>query len=271
MTRKSPPACGVFPILLSPWFPGSALKIERAEKHIGELHKELTAFQRSHPYEITVEHNSQTGYDCLHIIPFESVPERVMCIVGDAVHNLRTALDYAASDIEFATTGQRTKFTKFPIDDTRQKVENAINGGFKHKAPKGVCDFILDVIQPYRGGNGEPIWQLHALDILDKHKLLIAKIHRQHIRNFRFKDETGESFIVRELATILNSRDLVHIPTRRRNIQITHKGKAASDVFFGDGMPFEHHSILPALRDLSVFIGRTLVALDGEFRKSRLP
>ncbi|MGB0123051.1 MAG: hypothetical protein WBP63_06420, partial [Silvibacterium sp.] len=182
---------------------------------------------------------------------------------------LRTALDYAASDIEFATTGQRTKFTKFPIDDTREKVQNAINGGFKHKAPKRVCDFILDVIQPYERGDGKPIWELHALDILDKHKLLIAQIHLQHIRNIRIKDETGKSFFFRELATTSNSLRPVCIPTGQRNVQVTDKGKASSGIFFGHGMPFERRLILPTLRDLSIFISRTLFALDREFQKAR--
>ncbi|HEX4036535.1 MAG TPA: hypothetical protein VHX37_00640 [Acidobacteriaceae bacterium] len=247
-------------------FANSWLKVDRAGKHILELHKELTAFQRSHPYEITVEHDADTGYDCLHIIPFERVPESIMCIVGDALHNLRTALDYAASDIEFATTRERTKFTKFPVDDTRDKVKNAINGGFKHKAPERVRDFILDVIQPYKGGNGESIWALHALDILDKHILLIAQIHLQYIRNVRYKDETGKSYRFLELATTMNSLDLVRVPTTRRNIQITDKGKAAVGVFFGDGIPFERHSILKTLRHLFIVVSGTLVDLGSKLQ-----
>jgi hypothetical protein len=267
MRTQNPAASGVFPSLIAAFFPSSALKIERAEKHIRELNAELTAYQRTLPYEITVEHDPKTGHDSLCVVPFETVPERLMCIVGDAIHNLRTALDYAASDIEFSTAGQRTKFTKFPIDDTREKVEHAINGGFKHKAPKGVCDFILDAIQPYRGGNGQPIWELHALDILDKHKLLIAQIHLQRIRNVRCKDEAGNPFIVYELATILNSRAVVQVSTGRRNIQITDKGKATSEIFFGEGMPCERSEIVPALRHLSECVSRTLFTLGAEFQR----
>ena len=257
------------PSLIGPYFPGSALKIERAEKHIRELHRELTAYQSTFPYDITVEHDANTGYESLCVVPFESVPERLMCIAGDAIHNLRTALDYAASDIEFSTTGQRGEHTGFPVRNTRKGVEDAINGGFKHKAPAGVCDFVLNVIQPYLGGNGHPIWQLHRLDILDKHKLLLAQMHIQRIRNVRCKDETGKAFMVHELATIPNSRALVQVRTGHRNVEVTDKGKAASEIFFGEGTPCERSAILPSLDEFKIFVGRTLFTLGAEFQRLR--
>ena len=202
---------------MTPIFHGARLKIERAKQHVRDLNAILAGIN-TNPHSVLVEANPDTGCDFLKFEPSEAVPEQFMCIAGGALHNLRTALDFVANDIEFSHTGKRTKHTKFPVSDTRDELVAAVNGGFKHKAPERIIHFIVDVVQPYEAGDGKAIWALHALDIEDKHKLLVPHVEFQWLRRIRYKDESGEEFELPEWATTSNHPS--KFPTGKRKVQI---------------------------------------------------
>ncbi|MGO8934278.1 MAG: hypothetical protein ACLPLZ_05555 [Terracidiphilus sp.] len=249
-------------------FHGARLKIERANQHINDLYRQSREFSKTRPYSISVENNPETGDSFLKISTDEPVPERVLLVVGDAIHNLRSSLDFVMSDIEFETTGARDPHTHFPIRPTRNDLVVAVNGGLKKKAPKAVIDFIVDAIKPYKGAVGEPLWSLHALDIEDKHRLLIAKKDVTHIRTIHCKDGSGEDFTVTEWAMIHPSVS-VYPCVGRKNVQVTDKGNASIGIVFGNGMPFYGKAILPTLRDLSHFVSGTINSIERVFVASK--
>jgi hypothetical protein len=248
-------------------FHGARLKIERANQHINDLYLQSREFSNTDPYSILVEDNPETGDSVLKISMDQVTPDRMLLTVGDTIHNLRSALDFAMSDIEFNTTGTRDPHTHFPIRPTRNELIAAVNGGLKKKAPKAVIDFIVDTIQPYKRGIGEPLWSLNALDIEDKHRLLIAKKDITHIRTIYCKDGRGEHFTVIEWAMI-HPNVSVYPCIGNKNVQITNKGKASFGIVFGDGMPFYGKAILPTLRDLSHFVSGTINSIERVFLAS---
>lgn len=241
-------------------FHGAQLKIERANHHINDLYLQSREFSKTGPYSIVVEDNPKTGDSVLKISTGQAAPDRMLLTVGDAVHNLRSALDFAMSDIEFATIGARDPRTGFPIRPTRNDLIATINNRLKEKAPEHVLNFVVDSIQPYKGGNGDPLWSLHRLDIEDKHRLLIAKKDVTHIRTIHCKDGRGEDLTVIEWALIHPSVS-VYPCIGRKNVQITDKGNATVGIVFGNGMPFYGKAIVPTLRDLSHFVSGTLHSL----------
>jgi hypothetical protein len=249
-------------------FQGAKLKIERANEHINDLYLQSREFSKTDPYSILVESNPETGDSVLKISMDQIAPDRMLLTVGDAIHNLRSALDFAMSDIEFDTTGTRDPHTHFPIRPTRNDLVAAINGGLKKKAPEAILNFIVDTIQPYKAGRGEPIWSLNALDIEDKHRLLIAKKDITHIRTIHCKDGGGEHFTVTEWAMI-HPHVSVYPCIGRKNVQIADKGKASFGIVFGDGMPFYGKAILPTIRNLSHFISGTLNSLERAWLASK--
>ena len=251
-------------------FHGARLKIERANQHINDLHLQWREFSKTNPYSVLVENNPQTGDSFLKISMDQTAPENILLIVGDAIHNLRSSLDFAMSDIEFDTTKKRDPHTHFPIRPTQDELIAAINGGLKKKSPKAVLDFIVNSIQPYQRGAGEPLWALNALDIEDKHRLLIAKKDMTYIRNIRCIDDRGEYFIVEEWATI---HPMVSIRPcfGHRNIQVTDKGKASFGIVFGDGMPLYGLPVLPTLAKLSHFVSGTINSIERLFLATRKP
>ena len=251
-------------------FHGAKLKIERANQHINDLYQQSRKFSNTRPYSISVENNTETGDSFLKISTDQAAPESLLLIVGDVIHNLMCALDFTMNDIEFATQGVRTKHTKFPIYDTRNDLVVACNGGLKKKAPKAIIDFIVDAVQPYKGGRGEPLWSLHALDIEDKHRLLIAKKDVTHIRTIHCKDGRGEDFTVTEWA-LVHPKISVYPCFGHNNVQVTDKGEASIGIVFGDGMPIYGKAVLPTLRDLSHFVSGTINSIEKVFLAARNP
>lgn len=244
------------------------LKIERAREHIKQFSVHVREFSEANGHDIRVYRDTNTGYDTLEFIPSKAIPPELMCIVGDAVHNLRSALDVAMSQIEFLTTDERTDDVIFPVYKRREYFEKAVESRLKGKAPERVINYIVDSIQPYETGNGAPIWQLHRLDIEDKHRVIIPKLQFEWIRNVRYIDETGEEFSIPDEWVITNARRVVY-PTEKRGVQVTHKGHSSVSVLFGKGMPFESKHVFPTLNNLAPIIVGTLLALEREFSKSQ--
>lgn len=248
-------------------FPGAHLKIERAKKHIQDLSSLwVSEFGLTDFHATSVETDLDTGYDSLKVEINKAVPEEFMCIAGDALHNLRTALDFVANDIEFAHTGKRSHNTCFPVRDTRDELVTAINGGFVCKAPTRIVDFIVDVIQPYEGGDSQTIWALHRLDVEDKHRLLIPSVQFQWIRHIRYQDESGDVFEFPEWHA--TGEDPPKFPTGKRKVEVTDKGYATVGIVFAHGLPLGGKHILPTLRNLAAFVDRTVSSIERVFLAS---
>ena len=248
---------------MSDLFHGARLKIERAKKHIRDLGSIVVREVEPHSHNILVETDLKSGYDSLKPELNSAVPGEVMCVVGDALHNLRTALDYIANDIEFATTGERSSYTKFPVRDTRDELVAAVKGGLVYKAPKRIIDFIVDVVQPYEGGDGQLIWALHQLDIEDKHRLLISYLQFQWIRGIHYKDEGGDVFEVPEWHA--TGERMPRFPTGKRKVEVTDKGHASASIVFAHGLPLGGKHIFPTLNNLAGFVDRTVIGIKREF------
>ena len=250
-------------------FHGAKLKIERANQHINDLYLQWREFSNTGPYSVLVENDSDTRDSVLQISMDQPAPEAILLIVGDAIHNLMCALDFCMNEMEFAILGKRTKYTKFPVYDTRDELVAAAKGGLKYKTTKAVLDHIVDAVQPYKRGRGEPLWSLHALDIEDKHRLLIAKKDMTYIQNIHCKDSNGQHFTIPEWA-IIHPKASRYVCTGHSDVQITNNGKASFGIVFGDGMPLYGQPILPILPKLSHFVSGTINSIERVFLTSKI-
>jgi hypothetical protein len=149
---------------------GIRAKIERAKKHIDDF-EILSRSLAQDLYEIRAESDPQTG-EKLHSVFLKTVPEEVRLIIGDAVHNLWSSLDYLVWQLAESNGGPGNKGHMFPI----------CNSATEYQKPKtsrkvqGIhpdAEKIIDSLKPYAGGNDE-LWAIHELDIIDKHRLLIV-------------------------------------------------------------------------------------------------
>lgn len=150
-------------------FQSAYLKIDRAVKHINDLNDAAVSLSnQSQP--VTINSDPEAG---THSIQYESdfIPPTIGLIIGDAVTNLRSALDHAYS----AAVGAQEVMTGqvfFPIRDNRASTVGALQKAMKngHTVPKPLYDCILDEIRPYDGGNAD-IVGLNKLSNRDKHRI----------------------------------------------------------------------------------------------------
>ncbi len=89
------------------------LKVKRAEQHMVEIEREARDYANRHPYEFVriryPERERKVGYR-VHIT--EQPDSMIAVMIGDFVHNLRSALDHI---VVASVPSERQKSASFPI------------------------------------------------------------------------------------------------------------------------------------------------------------
>ena len=147
-------------------------KIERADKHILDLHEALVAFRDSEPYAVGTKQNPETGQLIYYLQRLTPIPSIIPAIAGDVVNNLRSALDHLAYQLVLAAGNMPTKRTYFPTSPTKERFKSDLPGKV-HGMRKAAIDDIKR-LEPYAGGQGNELSILHALNNIDKHRLLVT-------------------------------------------------------------------------------------------------
>jgi hypothetical protein len=150
---------------------GCCAKIERAKKHISEFNRERLVFLETDPYVVITKFNPESNITESIMGPMPKIPTHLSTTVGDAIQNLRSALDYLAAEL-VRSAGKEPKLVYFPICETATKYVSESKGktkGISEEAKK-----FIDSIEPYGGGDGNDLWILHSLNNTDKHRLLMA-------------------------------------------------------------------------------------------------
>ena len=150
-------------------------KINRANKHIGDLESLWAACGKAHPNGLRVERDPQSGEVHCFVEDLTPIPVEISLIAGDAIQNLRSALDYLACGmVEKIDPTKVNTQTSFPIFKSAVDYANP-KDGVTRKVPglSLVAMQKLDMLQPYKGGH-ENLWILHSLNNIDKHRLLLT-------------------------------------------------------------------------------------------------
>jgi len=145
-------------------------KIERAQEHLGKLESEVRAFLQTNPYQAVGEDDPETGDWRVLVRVREEPPLRWSATIGDVIHNLRSSLDLLVWQLVIANGGEPNEFTGFPIFKSADEFEKHSPGRLKGASEEAVR--LMKELKSYQGGNNT-LWQLHQLDIIDKHRLLI--------------------------------------------------------------------------------------------------
>lgn len=148
------------------------IKVDRAKEHLAEVERESRAFLATRPYEIGVRRHAETQRTIYYVSGVRDTPPRLAAVVGDVIQNLRSALDQLAAQlVEIGTGTSAGKHVYFPIGD-----DLASYSAKKAKQTTGMTAaavHTIDALRPYKGGN-ESLWQVHALNIIDKHRALLT-------------------------------------------------------------------------------------------------
>ena len=150
------------------------LKLKRADKHIRDLQAAMDAFGNSNPYKVSTKRNPKTRQLIYYLSSVEPTPDCFATITGDAINNLRSALDHLAQQLYLVgsnTTIYRDQ-TSFLIAQSAKKFKAGLPGkieGMRQKAIDDIC-----ALEPYAGGKGADLWIFHRLNNIDKHRLIVT-------------------------------------------------------------------------------------------------
>lgn len=164
-----------------------ALKLDRAEEHLEAFKIESNVWIESKPYRIVDEPNlnpplNQGINRAVHhrrfrIVSVDHVPDRLSVLIGDCVFNMRSALDHLALSLAQSfvpsMTDRQIATSEFPVFHAAPM--NARTETSKIGCIDPIARNIIKALQPhYRGDQYKthPLWQLHELNRIDKHRTL---------------------------------------------------------------------------------------------------
>jgi hypothetical protein len=142
-------------------------RVRRAEHHLSKLKSES-------PGILSVVSGWAEGQQDLAVLnlPIEkgitSLPPSFGIRVGEAIYNLRAALDYLVYELAILDSGIVQHGTQFPIEDSKS--------GWQRKRPQYLVGIsakhqgAIELLQPYKGCNWTKT--LRGLSNPDKHKTL---------------------------------------------------------------------------------------------------
>jgi hypothetical protein len=150
------------------------IKVERAKKHVLDLESERDAFFQTKPYSFAHSTNPITGDRTYYLKTVESIPKVFSVILGDALNNLRCALDHLVHHLACVGAGatKACAETKFPIGNSDSHYNSQKRSALKGLRPDGIK--AIDALEPYIGGSGEALVRLARLNNFDKHRLLLT-------------------------------------------------------------------------------------------------
>lgn len=175
-------------------------KLVRAREHLETLKAESDlVVHKGGLYTIRVrqtEIDPETGWCSVFLIRHEMPEPRLGVILGDAVHNLRCALDYIVEELAVASGLGPSKERYFPIFESESAFRRRVlapdgKTAKKHGPLEEIRAGLTEItrLQPYQrqpDPRGDPLWLIQRLSNADKHRELSA---------FRATFPTGEVLV----------------------------------------------------------------------------
>jgi hypothetical protein len=222
-------------------FSDARSKAQWAKSHVYKLVEEYRALLDSDLARLTIEDDFNPGTQRVKIVRIAEFPPSIPLIVGDAVHNLRTAFDY----IMVAITG--IDWMALPVGKTRDDIilKSTHYRTIKDTIPN-LATFIIDEIQPYHRGQFR-LWELSELDRIDKHRLILPTTNQAHLLGAELEDQSGNRFTSRFTVGDRFSTTQTFLGP----LKVHHEGQTALSISFGPGTPLEGDPVLETLDKFS--------------------
>jgi hypothetical protein len=230
---------------------GAWAKIARADEHLALLEAEVRAFLEGDPEPIALSVpylDADSGWYIVYGIVKQQPPLRLGVIVGDVVHNARSALDHLVWQLALLNGASPDRYNAFPLAFTEAAWHDAIRQGRLRGVSKNRIETIKKV-QPYRGPNGPErtlTGMLSNLSNVDKHRVVhtaIAVLRDPDIasRPARFRVVRGSGTIMRQQANrgaqIEHRAELMRalVQPVEEDIEVEMDGQIPVEIAFGDG------------------------------------
>ena len=149
-----------------------SVKVDRAKEHLETISADVRTYLDSKPYAVVAKRAPDTRRMVYFVGSVRAAPLRIPAILGDTIHNLRSALDHLAYQLVWVGSGKKpSSHVYFPIADDRTKYIEQRRRQLKGATSDAIA--TLDGLMPYRGGN-DSLWCLNKLNNIDKHRVLLT-------------------------------------------------------------------------------------------------
>jgi len=156
-------------------FSASQIKVARARHFLVEIERDIVAFL-SEPGTISFTLTAPEAGVVNISLDIKNPSITLAAAVGDAAHNLRSALDLMATDLA-RISNSNPHNVYFPFAESKDRLEEMIKKRNFHRCGADAVA-LLRTLAPFKGGN-VALRGLHDLDIQDKHIELV--LSRQQI------------------------------------------------------------------------------------------
>ena len=230
-------------------FHTAKLKIERAEQHIIDLEKAFALFKQSHPHTLRVSTNPATGDTDITADFSQPLPPDLALIIGDAVHNLRSALDHANWELRRLYTGEENPWALLLVRSDCSEYKTKCDG--IKNAPRELIDFFK-FLEICENGRGKDIYALHLLDNDDKHMILTPVACVSSIRLLRIRTPNG-GVIQMENCAVSISNGVARIAQigAGASVDLDKDADTTIEIFFGNVQGFPFRAVFPTLIHLT--------------------
>ena len=259
-----------------PYFHSSRLKVKRANAHLSDFHDSLVSFSASDFYAIRIEYDPQhrAQFICFDIDLKNFPLDDCALTVGDAVQNLRSALDLMWYRSMYLCKGTPSRYTKFPIFDAEHDLLNAVNHALeKRQILPSVHKLVIQGIRSHKTGNFN-LWALNELSIRDKHETLIPVMKIMGFFDVALEDEEHRAvgrgnFVIDESSRIkltYPSGDSKAGKPVTQKVTMKNKGRTSANVLLDAGVPaFAAQAVFPVLKRVSEEVEQTIDAFETLF------
>ena len=152
---------------------GAWLKHQAANQHIDTFEERLNKWLRDKAYHLVRDPNTPALQRAM-LLRAEPIDSELSCLAGDAIHNLRSALDhlaYSVACVKNVPAHLRGNVT-FTARKDSPDFADAITKG-KVTALGGDWVRFISEMQPYLNGTGSELYTICRLDNIDKHRNLL--------------------------------------------------------------------------------------------------
>jgi hypothetical protein len=184
---------------------GAYAKIDRAVDHFNKIDIAIGEMFRAEKDGDIAGHKIETNSQELVVSVAEQAPldPTLPLIVGDCVHNARSALDHLVYQLALLNNAPNDAASKtsFPICLTPKEFKNATKGKIARFVNTRAFEEI-ERLQPYKTGKKENdlLWILSQLDIIDKHRLLIVAEAQTRPTAFKISAPDGTPLLAHDIS-----------------------------------------------------------------------
>jgi hypothetical protein len=148
------------------------VKLQRAREHRAAFQSELSWWEHARPWKVSITSDETAGEYVARVERVDEISLKWSAIIGDCLQTYRSALDHIVNRIALDHRGATDDRTEFPVFSDAAKFAGARR---KITLLPPEAQAAIELLQPYHRGEAaahDPLWHLHELSRIDKHRSL---------------------------------------------------------------------------------------------------